>query len=151
MSILKLKLFNDMKTSMILAIIIPTLTMSFILTYVYEATIPYWAQYFALTISIGLDGLFGVINGIYREGFKVKKAMMIGKTLFTWVIILTSILITEKAFPHANWLSETFVIPLISFMLISTLKNASQSGFIKAELLNKILVNIDKHKNISNG
>ena len=147
----KFKLFKDMKSSMILAIIIPAITMSFILSYVYEATIPYWAQYFALFLSITLNGLFGILNGIKREGFVISKAMLIGKTLFTWVLILTTILVTEKAFPEANWLSETFVIPVITFMLISALKNASQCGFIKAELLNKILENIDKHKNISNG
>ena len=37
-------------------------------------------------------------------------------------------------------------MPFIVFQLISALKNASMSGFIKTELLNKILDKIDQHK-----
>jgi len=98
-------------------------------------------------MAIGLDGFFGMINGIKKEGFKSFKALRIGKSFFSWNLILTSILVTQKAFPAASWLDETFIIPVISFLLISTIKNASQAGFIKAELVNVVMEKIDQHKN----
>jgi hypothetical protein len=88
-----------------------------------------------------------MINGTRKEGFKTFKALNILKSMFTWIVILTCILVTEKAFPEASWLSETFIIPVITFMFISALKNASQSGLIQAELLNSIMTKIDQHKN----
>jgi hypothetical protein len=39
-------------------------------------------------------------------------------------------------------------MPLVVFQLISVLKNASMSGFIKIEILNKILDKIDSHKGL---
>ena len=136
-----------MKSAIFLKISIPLFTMSFIISYVWNLSLSNWEQYFALTLSICIDGVFGIINGTRKEGFKTFKALKIFKSLFTWILILTCILVTEKAFPEASWLSETFIIPVITFMFISSLKNASQSGFIKAELLNTILEKIDQHKN----
>ena len=136
-----------MKSAIFLKISIPLFTMSFIISYVWNLSLSNWEQYFALTLSICIDGVFGIINGTRQEGFKTFKALKIFKSLFTWILILTCILVTEKAFPEASWLSETFIIPVITFMFISSLKNASQSGFIKAELLNTILEKIDQHKN----
>ena len=124
-----------------------TLSMTFLLSYVFNISIVYWEQYFALTIVILLDGIFGIIAGTKREGFKTFKSLKIFKSLFSWIVILTTILIVEKAFPFAFWLSETFISPVIIFYLISALKNASSSGFIKAKLLNQIMEKIDQHKN----
>jgi small basic protein len=121
--------------------------MTFLLSYVFNISIVYWEQYFALTIVILLDGIFGIIAGTKREGFKTFKSLKIFKSLFSWIVILTTIFIVEKAFPFAFWLSETFISPVIIFYLISALKNASSSGFIKAKLLNQIMEKIDQHKN----
>lgn len=103
-------------------------------------------QYLALTAVVLLDGFFGLIAGIKREGFKTYKAVKVLKTLFAWVLILTVILSVELGFKGTSWLSETILMPFIVFQLISALKNASMSGFIKTELLNKILDKIDQHK-----
>ena len=91
---------------------------------------------------------FGVVAGIKREGFKTYKAIRILRTLIFWVIMLTLILVIEKSIPGAGWLSETMLMPLVIFQLISTVKNASMAGFIKGEMLNQILDNIDKHKGL---
>jgi hypothetical protein len=136
-----------MKMSFALLITSSTLSMTFILSYVFKISIVYWEQYFALTMVILLDGIFGIIAGTKREGFKTFKSLKIFKSLFSWIVILTTILIVEKAFPFAFWLSETFISPVIIFYLISALKNASSSGFIKAKLLNQIMEKIDQHKN----
>jgi hypothetical protein len=61
-------------------------------------------------------------------------------------MFLTVLLLVEKGFKGTAWLSETILIPFIVFQLISALKNASMSGFIKTEILNKILDQIDAHK-----
>ena len=105
-------------------------------------------QYLAISTLVFADGFFGILAGIKREGFKTYKAIKILRTLIFWVIMLTVILVIEKSIPGAGWLSETMLMPLVVFQLISTVKNASMAGFIKGEILNQILDNIDKHKGL---
>ena len=103
-------------------------------------------QYLAVICVMLLDGFFGIIAGIKREGFKTYKALRVLKNIFAWELILTVILAIELGFTGTGWLSETILAPFLVFQLISALKNASMSGFIKNELLNEILDRIDKHK-----
>ena len=93
-----------------------------------------------------IDGFFGVIAGIKREGFQTRKAIKVLYTLVVWIMFLTVLLSVEKGFTGTGWLSETILIPFLVFQLLSALKNASMAGFIKADLLNEILDKIDKHK-----
>ena len=74
------------------------------------------------------------------------KALKVLKTTFTWLVILTVVLMVEIGFPGTSWLSETIIMPFIIFQLVSALKNASNAGFIKHSVLNTILEKIDKHK-----
>jgi len=113
-----------------------------------ELTMQNAEQYLAITTLVFADGFFGIIAGVKREGFKTYKAIKILRTLIFWVIMLTLILVIEKSIPGAGWLSETMLMPLVIFQLISTVKNASMAGFIKGEILNQILDNIDKHKGL---
>jgi phage-related holin len=113
-----------------------------------ELTMQNAEQYLAIATLVFADGFFGVIAGIKREGFKTYKAIKILRTLLFWIIMLTLILVIEKSIPGAGWLSETMLMPLVIFQLISAIKNASMAGFIKADVLNKILDSIDKHKGI---
>lgn len=121
-------------------------SIGFICSYFMELTMNNAEQYLAVAAVLLLDGFFGVIAGIKREGFKTYKALKVLKSLATWEIILTAILMIEKGFTGTSWLSETVITPFIIFQLMSALKNASMSGFIKNELLNIILDKIDKHK-----
>ena len=121
-------------------------SIGFICSYFMELTMNNAEQYLAVAAVLLLDGFFGVIAGIKREGFKTYKALKVLKSLATWEIILTAILMIEKGFTNTNWLSKTVITPFIIFQLMSALKNASMSGFIKNELLNIILDKIDKHK-----
>jgi hypothetical protein len=93
-----------------------------------------------------VDGIFGIIAGTKKEGFKTFRAIKILKDTFTWLIILTTILMVEKGFDGTAWLSEVIIVPFMVFQIISALKNASMAGYIKAGLLNEILDKIDKHK-----
>lgn len=129
-----------------LKLMLPLFTFSFLITYVFDISIAYWEQFFAVTLVIVVDGFFGIIRGCLSEGFKTYKALKIFKTLFTWIFIMATLLVVEKAYPFASWLSETFMFPVIVFYLVSALKNASQAKLIKSELLNKIMEKVDQHK-----
>ena len=125
-----------------------SMSIAFICSYFMNLTIDNAEQYLAITSLVFMDGFFGMIAGIKKEGFKTYKAIKILRTLIYWVIILTGILILEKSIPAMGWLSETILMPLVVFQLISVLKNASMAGFIKIEILNKILDKIDNHKGL---
>jgi phage-related holin len=119
---------------------------SFIFTYFFNLTMDNYEQYLALTAVVMLDGFFGIIAGIKREGFQTRKAIKVLYTLVVWVMFLTVLLSVEKGFPGTGWISETILLPFLVFQIISALKNASMSGFIKTALLNDILDRIDNHK-----
>jgi phage-related holin len=136
-----------MKTTQVI-IAFTSMSIGFICSYFMELTMQNAEQYLAITTLVFADGFFGVIAGIRREGFKTYKAIKIIRTLIFWIIMLTLILVIEKSIPGAGWLSETMLMPLVVFQLISTIKNASMAGFIKTSVLNKILDSIDKHKGI---
>ena len=137
-----------MKSTTTLFIAITSMSLGFICSYFMELTMQNAEQYLAIATLVFADGFFGVIAGIKREGFKTYKAIKILRTLLFWIIMLTLILVIEKSIPGAGWLSETMLMPLVIFQLISAIKNASMAGFIKADVLNKILDSIDKHKGI---
>ena len=124
------------------------MSLGFICSYFMELTMENAEQYLAIISLVFVDGFFGIVAGVKREGFKTYKAIKILKTLVFWILILTLILVIEKSIPGAGWLSETLLMPLVIFQLISTLKNASMAGFIKGEVLNQIWDSIDKHKGI---
>ena len=137
-----------MKSTTTLYIVITSMSLGFICSYFMELTMQNAEQYLAVATLVFADGFFGIIAGIKREGFKTYKAIKILRTLLFWVVMLTLILVIEKSIPGAGWLSETMLMPLVIFQLISTIKNASMAGFIKADVLNQILDSIDKHKGI---
>ena len=119
---------------------------TFLGTYLMNLTMGNSEQYMAVLSVLLLDGFFGVIAGMKREGFKTYKALRVLKNIFAWELILTVILSIELGFDGTAWLSETILAPFMVFQMISALKNASMGGFIKNELLNQILDRIDSHK-----
>lgn len=123
-----------------------TTTITFVCAYFGKLAMDNIEQYFAIVAVIFMDGFFGVIAGIKKEGFRTYKAIRVLKNVFSWLVILTVILMIERGFKGTGWLSETIIVPFMIFELISALKNASMSGFIKNDQLNKILDLIDKHK-----
>lgn len=120
--------------------------MSFIASYFYDLALAEYPQFIAVISVIFLDGIFGIIAGTKREGFKTFKAISVLRTAVVWIVILTVLLSVEDAFKGAGWMSETVLIPFILFQMVSALKNASMAGYIKIDLLNDILDKIDKHK-----
>jgi phage-related holin len=124
---------------------------AFVGSYFMNLTADNTEQYLAVVAVVLLDGFFGLWAGVIREGFKTYKAIKVLKTLFAWVLILTVLLSIELGFKGTGWISETVLMPFMIFQLISALKNASMAGFIKTELLNKILDKIDRHKGERSG
>jgi len=120
--------------------------MAFICSYFFNLAMTNSDQYLALVGVVIADGFFGVIAGTKREGFQTRKALKVLRTLVTWVILLTVLLMVEKGFKGTSWLSETVLVPFIMFQLLSALKNASMAGFIEMEALNVILDKVDLHK-----
>tara|TARA_R110000765_G_scaffold4214_5_gene13392 strand:+ start:5027 stop:5440 length:414 start_codon:yes stop_codon:yes gene_type:complete len=119
---------------------------TYLCTYFLDLSMANMEQYLAVVAVLWLDGIFGIWAGVKREGFKTYKALKITKNTFTWLAILTVILMVEKGFAGTAWLSEVVIVPFMVLQLISALKNASMAGLIKTEELNKILDRIDKHK-----
>jgi len=119
---------------------------TYLCTYFLDLSMDNMEQYLAVVAILWLDGIFGIWAGIKREGFKTYKALKITRNTFSWLAILTVILMIERGFAGTGWLSEVVVVPFMILQLISALKNASMAGLIKAEHLNKILDRIDKHK-----
>lgn len=134
-----------MKTNILFLTAATTTTVSFICSYFFDIYMSNFEQYMALIAVIFIDGFFGVIAGVKREGFQTRRALTILQRVVVWISFLTVILMIEKGF-GVGWLSETIVIPFIILQLISALKNASMAGFIKASELNNILDRIDNHK-----
>lgn len=132
----------------LLAITSLSAILTFICSYFFHLAMNNAEQYLAVVGVMFLDGVFGMIAGARREGFQTRKAISVLKNTFSWVAILTAILMIEKGFAGTSWLSEVVVVPFMIFQLISALKNASMAGFIKANQLNHFLDQIDKHKGI---
>ena len=135
-----------MKTSTITFLTVPILTLSFLCSYFMELTMSNAEQYLGLIAVVFIDGFFGIVAGIKREGFQTRKAVRVLQRTISWVVLLTVILMVEKGFKGTAWLSEAVIIPFIILQIISALKNASMAGLIKMNELNKILDRIDKHK-----
>lgn len=127
-------------------ILVTSTATAFICSYFFNLAMDNAEQYLAIAAVIFMDGFFGIIAGIKREGFKTYKAVRVLKTFVAWVITLTALLMVEAGFKGTDWLSETILIPLIIFQIISALKNASNAGFIEKGILAEILKRIDKHK-----
>ena len=123
---------------------------TYLCTYFLNLSMNNAEQYLAVVAVLWLDGIFGIWAGVKREGFKTYKALRITRNTFVWLAILTVILMVEKGFNGAGWLSEIIIVPFMVLQLISALKNASMAGLIKIEHLNKILDRIDKHKGFRN-
>lgn len=134
-----------MKASLTIVLSVSTF-IAFICSYFLKLTIDNAEQYLAMVAVVFMDGFFGIAAGVKREGFKTFKALKVLKTLVTWIVILTVLLMVEKGFKGTDWLSETLLIPFLIFQIISSVKNAGDSGFIKNETVLGILKKIDQHK-----
>ena len=101
---------SRMKTGILMSV---ATTISFLCTYLLNLTMDNAEQYLAIVATVALDGLFGIIAGTRREGFKTYKAIKVLITAVVWIVFLTTLLIIERGFPGTGWLSETIILPFI--------------------------------------
>ena len=142
--------YTSLSDPIVLSITSVSAVCAFICSYFMELYMNNHDQYLAVVSVMFLDGIFGIIAGTKREGFKTHKALSILRNTFVWMLILTTVLMIEKGFGGTMWLSEVIIFPFIVFQLVSALKNASMAGYIKVGLLNHILDKIDNHKGVRN-
>jgi phage-related holin len=137
-----------MKSNIVFSTAVLTSTMSFLCSYFFDITMSNIEQYLALIAVVFIDGFFGIVAGVKREGFQTRKAIRVLQRVIMWIFFLTVILMVERGFTGTSWLSETIIVPFIVLQLLSALKNASMAGFIKSSELNIILDKIDNHKGL---
>tara|TARA_R100000231_G_scaffold64760_1_gene52289 strand:+ start:901 stop:1350 length:450 start_codon:yes stop_codon:yes gene_type:complete len=126
-------------------VLLSSAALGFVCDHILNITMTYNEQFLSVGFVVLLDGFFGILAGVKREGFKTFKALRVLRNLFIWWLIIFVVLSIEVSF-KVSWLSETIVLPFMVFQIMSALKNASMAGFIKMELLNNILDKIDNHK-----
>lgn len=105
-------------------------------------------QFISILFVVVLDFTFGVLKSFKLGNFETKKTFKAVYMLVAFWLLLAVVLTIEKGFPFASFLSEAVLLPIISFSLISALKNMQILGLIENSLLNEILSKIDKHKTI---
>lgn len=100
--------------------------------------------FFTITAVVVLDAIFGVLVNIKK--FETNRALKMVWYLCGYYSITFVVLFIEKSHPAAFWLSETVIMPILVFQIISILKHASKLKLIPIPVVNDILSKIDKHK-----
>ncbi len=71
---------------------------AFICSYFMQLYMDNQDQYIAVIGVMFLDGIFGMIAGTKREGFKTRRALDILKNTAAWIMILSAVLMIERGF-----------------------------------------------------
>ena len=110
-------------------------------------------SFYAIFALVGIDWVFGMARAAFviklengKSSFEIRKAIKVVYYWATYSTLLALMLMVERGFEYASWLSEAIMLPIIVFQIISILKNASHLGMIPKGVLLKILDNIDNYK-----
>lgn len=103
-------------------------------------------QFISIALVVILDAALGITRALLQKQFETKKAFKGVYMLVVFWCILAVLLSLEKGFPYASFLSEAILLPICVFQIISIVKNAHLLGIISGSLADRILLNIDKHK-----
>lgn len=105
-------------------------------------------QFIAIGLVVGLDAILGIIKAFKLGVFQTGKAVKFVYVLVALWSLLAVVLTIEKGFPFASFLSEAVLLPILTFELISILKNLQLLEVINSSTLSDILKRIDKHKEV---
>ena len=105
-------------------------------------------QFIAVLLVVLSDAFFGIWKAIKFGSFETNKAFKFIYMLVAFWLLLAVTLSMEKGFPFASFLSEAVMFPILTFQIISIVKNLHLLGIVSGSLLEKILANIDKHKEV---
>lgn len=107
--------------------------------------------FLAIAVVVMVDWIFGVSLSLKNKSFETQKALKIVYYLCAYWLILFTVLSVEKGYPSAFWLSEAIIMPILTFQIISMIKNLILLGLIKNSLAKEIFKNVDKYKeNLTN-
>lgn len=105
-------------------------------------------QFIAIFLVVVLDFFCGIAKAFKLGNFETKKTFKAVYMLIAFWSLLAVVLTIEKGFPFASFLSEAVIFPIITFEIISILKNLQLLGLINNDSLTAILSKIDKHKEV---
>jgi phage-related holin len=105
-------------------------------------------QFIAILLVVLLDSSLAMVRAYKIGNFQTNKAFIFIVKLVVFWALLATVLVIEKGFPFASFFSEAILLPIIVFQIISIVKNLHLLGFISGSLADKILKNIDNHKEI---
>lgn len=104
------------------------------------------SMFAAIACVVWIDWFFGVWRAKKSGNFETQKALKVIYYFVAYSVMLQTILIIEKGYPSAFWMSDAIIMPIITFQIISILKNMSLIGLIPQGLLLEILKKIDNYK-----
>ena len=107
-------------------------------------------QILAVAVVVILDFLVGVAVAIKQNDFETRKALKVVSYLGFYWLLLGALTLMERGFNGAFWLTETIMIPILTFQIVSVLKNMSILGLITSGTLKNIFNKIDKYKDKEN-
>lgn len=102
--------------------------------------------FIAIAVVVIIDWIFGVALSFKAKKFETQKALKIVYYLCAYWLILFAVLSIEKGYPSAFWLSEAIIMPILTFQIISMIKNLILLGIINNSLAKQIFKNIDRYK-----
>lgn len=100
----------------------------------------------AITLLVFADFAAGIAKAISTNTFETRKALKVVWYFGSYSVLLAVMLSIEKGFQYASWMAEAVMLPILTFQIISFLKNLSIIGILPKGLLLKILENIDNYK-----
>lgn len=102
--------------------------------------------FIAIAVVVIVDWIFGVVLSFKNQAFETQKALKIIYYLCAYWLILFAVLSIEKGYPSAFWLSEAIIMPILTFQIISMVKNLILLGIVNNSLAKEMFKNIDKYK-----
>ncbi|WP_271407420.1 phage holin family protein [Tenacibaculum soleae] len=103
-------------------------------------------QFLAIFCVVILDASLAMMKAYKTGSFETNKSFKAVIMLVLFWALLATVLVIEKGFPFASFLSEAVIVPILLFQIISIIKNLSLLGYINNDLAKRILSNIDNHK-----
>lgn len=143
LSILHVRSIGESITMAILSLV------TFLITYFKGVVFDNSNMFMSIFLVLTADWIFGTIKGVKEEGFVTWKALKFVWYYASYSLFLLLGISIEKAFPGVFFMAEVLMIPIITFTLISAVKNASLAGFLPKALQLQILDKIDGYKNVN--
>lgn len=119
---------------------------SFILGYFQIICLDNSDLFLAIAVVVIADWILGVALAVKNHNFETQKALRVIYYLFAYWLILFAVLAIEKGYPSAFWMTEAIVMPILTFQVISMIKNLILLGIITNSLAKEIFKNIDRYK-----